>query len=57
MLLHRLKLRDESPTFPEDSGDRAVITVDYRRYYQIIGLERNEIVRQYVRKQVKTVTV
>ena len=38
----------ESPNSPGDSRDRAVITVDYRRYHQITGLERNEIVRQHV---------
>ena len=38
----------ESPNSPGDSRDRAVITVDYRRYHEITGLERNEIVRQHV---------
>lgn len=38
----------ESPNSPGDSRDRAVVTVDYRRYHQITGLERNEIVHQHV---------
>lgn len=41
-------IRAESPNSSEDSRDRAVVTVDYRRYHQITGLERNEIVRRYV---------
>lgn len=40
--------RSESPNSSEDSRDRAVVTVDYRRYHQITGLERNEIVHRYV---------
>jgi len=38
----------ESPNSSGDSRDRAVVTVDYRRYHQITRLERNEIVRQHV---------
>lgn len=51
-------IRAESPNSSEDSRNRAVVTVDYRRYHQIIGLERNEIVRRYVgAKQAKKVTI
>lgn len=41
-------IRAESPNSPGDSRDRVVVTVDYRRYHQITGLERNEIVRRHV---------
>lgn len=41
-------IRAESPNSLGDSRDRAVVTVDYRRYHQITGLERNEIVRRHV---------
>lgn len=42
------RLEPSHPILSEDSRDRAVVTVDYRRYHQITGLERNEIVRWYV---------
>lgn len=41
-------IRAESPNSPRDSRDRAVVIVDYRRYHQITGFERNEIVRRHV---------
>lgn len=41
-------IRAESPNSLEDSRDRAVVTVDYRRYHQITGVGRNEIVRRHV---------
>lgn len=41
-------IRAESPNSPGDPRDRAVVTVDYRRYHRITGLERNEIVRRHV---------
>lgn len=41
-------IRAESPNSLGDSRDRAVVTVDHRRYYQITGVERNEIVRRHV---------
>lgn len=51
-------IRAESPNSPRDPRDRAVVTVDYRRYHRITGLERNEIVRRHVgAKQAKKVTI
>lgn len=41
-------IRAESPNSLGDSRHRAVVTADYRRYHQITGVERNEIVRRHV---------
>lgn len=46
--METLAISAESPNSPGDPRDRAVVTVDYRRYHRITGLERNEIVRRHV---------